>query len=334
MTEYGLNVYFDGDFDVHNDIWIWQFPENMKSYDCKGVIAFLDPAYTVSHATAMELMYSQTIDASYGTKEECLPVVPIYLDNLRITSEQEQINTGLGCREYPDGTINEFALKEKELFDSTFDELLDRDILGKSKHYYKKKYLNGRACNKIIIELLNQIGANKNVIGNITMESIALTIADACGEAVFSPEKKIKPITEEDSSEKADTENDNTKENDSTPKTTRRKSPLYSFTLYGKRYDGLKLKYYMLTVFKEVMAKHTDKLDLLLSSLSCLHEGDMIGNRDFSSIFRAGERVEIAGRTVSIGTSLGKGAVQGYIDKLIKLCGESQDILVVDEQTA
>ena len=50
VKEHGLNVYFDGDFSGHNPLWTDQFPENMESGNCRGVVAFIDDAYTKSYA--------------------------------------------------------------------------------------------------------------------------------------------------------------------------------------------------------------------------------------------------------------------------------------------
>lgn len=55
VKEHGLNVYFDGDFSGHNSLWTDQFPENMESGNCRGVVAFIDDAYTKSYVTLMEL---------------------------------------------------------------------------------------------------------------------------------------------------------------------------------------------------------------------------------------------------------------------------------------
>lgn len=55
VKEHGLNVYFDGDFSGHNPLWTEQFPENMEPGNCRGVVAFIDDAYTKSYATLMEL---------------------------------------------------------------------------------------------------------------------------------------------------------------------------------------------------------------------------------------------------------------------------------------
>ena len=45
VKEYGLNIYFDGDFKDNNPHWTTQFPDNMESDKCKGVLVFLDDKY-------------------------------------------------------------------------------------------------------------------------------------------------------------------------------------------------------------------------------------------------------------------------------------------------
>jgi hypothetical protein len=49
VKEHGLNVYFDGDFSGYNPLWKDHFPENMESGNCRGVVAFIDDAYTKSY---------------------------------------------------------------------------------------------------------------------------------------------------------------------------------------------------------------------------------------------------------------------------------------------
>lgn len=67
VKEHGLNVYFDGDFSGHNPLWTEQFPENMESGNCRGVVAFIDNAYTKSYATLMEL-FDKAVEAKIPDK--------------------------------------------------------------------------------------------------------------------------------------------------------------------------------------------------------------------------------------------------------------------------
>ena len=62
------------------------------------------------------------------------------------------------------------------------------------------------------------------------------------------------------------------------------------------------------------------------SKRAILKEGDVLKNKEYSSVFRAGEVVKFNGKEVTIGTSLNKEAVFNYINKLIELCGEDKEI--------
>ncbi|WP_160637905.1 hypothetical protein, partial [Pseudoflavonifractor sp. 60] len=104
----------------------------------------------------------------------------------------------------------------------------------------------------------------------------------------------------------------------------------YSFSLYGERYEGLILKNMMLTVFKTTLQRHPDQLDLLLDSLPCLREGMTISSNAQPTTFRAGENIEVAGRSISIGTSLNQAAVRQHMKKLMQLCNEPEGTLVID----
>lgn len=96
--------------------------------------------------------------------------------------------------------------------------------------------------------------------------------------------------------------------------------------LYGEKYENYKLKNVLITTFKEVINKNLDKLDILINQINCLQEGDVLKNKEYSSVFRAGEVVKFNGKEVTIGTSLNKEAVFNYINKLIELCGEDKEI--------
>lgn len=104
----------------------------------------------------------------------------------------------------------------------------------------------------------------------------------------------------------------------------------YCFTLRGERYLGLKLKDMMLTVFKTTLVRHPEELDLLLESLPCLGEGIKISSDAHPSTFRAGDTIEINGRSISIGTSLNQAQVLKYMKRLMQLCGEPGENLVID----
>lgn len=190
VRECGLNIYFDGSFDLHNASWIEQFPTNMESVLCKGVIAFIDSKYATSYATLLELMYSQTRKASQGGKKEndnLLPVVTVNLESLKkIPSEFYNKNTGLG-----DENENPIAKLEKEKFDKVFSELVRREILKNAVDWYdvtnSKESLTMKKCEEITKEVIAHLGVNENPYKKgSNLDDIVSSIKDACGDEVFS----------------------------------------------------------------------------------------------------------------------------------------------------
>ena len=190
VKEYGLNVYFDGSFDLHNAAWFNQFPENMENYKCKGVIAFFNDKYATSYATLMELLYSQTRKEALGKYDEMgLPIVPIVLDRLTdIKGERGQKNTGLGVRTYEDGTANVNADNEMRLFSKVFNQLVERKILYNTKDIWEPgEKLKAEVCSRIVKEIKAYKKINDNVyIQGMQLDDIVRTIKDAFGEEVFS----------------------------------------------------------------------------------------------------------------------------------------------------
>lgn len=193
VKEYGLNVYFDGDFDGHNPLWTKQFPANMASPLCKGVVAFLDKKYATSYATLLELMYSQAgcQDENYDFVSK--KVVPIYLEVLE--QKPDMTDTGLGRTVLADNTTNDHALDEKEIFDRTFKTACSQfDIFKKAKIPYMNKdrlvdepLLPKQLCILMVRELISFIGANDNYYNGLDfLDGIASSIKDACGADVFS----------------------------------------------------------------------------------------------------------------------------------------------------
>lgn len=205
VHDYGLNVYFDGSFDAHHSLWIEQFPENMNSSRCKGVLAFIDNAYATSYATLLELMYSQMGCWDSNYKFISKPVVPVNLESLHeITSED---NTGLNQSSYPDGTINPHAEAEYALFKDTYRKENRDKVFGDIHSIIDKKIdleygrnvnLNKKLCSLMVQRLISYINANDNVYKQGgDLESLAKTIEDACGESVFSKKDAIAPAAPE-----------------------------------------------------------------------------------------------------------------------------------------
>ena len=200
VKEYGLNVYFDGSFDTHNSLWTKQFPKNMSSCYCKGVLAFFDDKYVTSYAALMELMYSQTENAGLANDDiEGLPIIPIDLDELtKITGESAERNTGLGVRNYKnaDGKLisNVNCENEKNLFSESFNELVDRGPLKDCKYTWNpnKKFLTVGQCSRIMKKLREYKEVSDNYYSpGMNLDGIVGSIKDACGEEVFS---KVPPL--------------------------------------------------------------------------------------------------------------------------------------------
>lgn len=202
IKDYGLNVYFDGSFDIHNSLWISQFPENMESPYCKAVLAFMDMKYAASYACLLELMYSQTLKASNGSRKKGkgLPVIPVNLNRFKdLSIEEGEKDTGLGVERFDDGEKNVNARTEKELFDETLDELLDRGVLKEARYIYKKGKLKKSTCNDIVIELVRYLKINENLYTKENLDgflkNIRMTIESEVGNEVFS-EPISEPLTE------------------------------------------------------------------------------------------------------------------------------------------
>lgn len=188
VKNFGLNVYFDGDFNGHNPHWTEQFPENMEADDCRGVIAFVDDAYTTSYATLMELLYSQAGCQQNTPPYDSIakPVVTINLGTLTVIYDKS--DTGLGTQSYEDGEANVHWKDEKDLFDELFRKAAKFEIINNTIKPYKKakEKLNKELCSAMFKEVLAYIGVNDNYIGaGVTLEDIVHTIESAFGEDVF-----------------------------------------------------------------------------------------------------------------------------------------------------
>ena len=200
VKDYGLNVYFDGSFATHNSLWVEQFPLNMNSRYCKGVIAFLDDRYATSYATLMELLYSQTLKAGRGGKLEekkrGLPVVPVNLDKLnQLPDDVAEEDTGLGKSFYPDKTKNANADVERKVFETAFNELKRRNVLGDTAYMYTPgDELLKDVCSSLLTAVLGYLKVNENwYTPGQSLDDIAASIEDACGKEVFSKEWRKRP---------------------------------------------------------------------------------------------------------------------------------------------
>ena len=190
VTEYGLNVYFDGDFNGHNKLWTDQFRENMEAENCLGVLAFVNDAYATSYATLMELLYSQVgcQDQNYNTVPK--PVVTINLSKLSQIKDTD--NTGLGV-----GNDNIHAEAEKRLFDELFQEAAERKILKKTvSPFNRTPLLHKKLCAAMTREVLAYIKANDNLYGSgSTIDDIVRTMKNEFGKEVFGNKSDITSVS-------------------------------------------------------------------------------------------------------------------------------------------
>ena len=317
----GLNVYFDGDFDKHNADWIEQFRSNMESPHCKAIITFIDTAYLTSYATLMEVVYSQTAALRSLKPKDQFPIYTVSINNgwAEVLAEEKNEDIGLN-KEYIEGNKNLTAEKENKQLNTdidALDELLRKEI---RKLYYEKAKLKKGNCYKIFEILLKGRREVKYKDENTLRDFYTMIFGDV--ESVFSKKidtKDIKTVKHEQEYIE--------KPVDSVLKSGKKKSyGTYDFMLYGEKYENYKLKNVLITTFKEVINKNLDKLDILINQINCLQEGDVLKNKEYSSVFRAGEVVKFNGKEVTIGTSLNKEAVFNYINKLIELCGEDKEI--------
>ena len=321
VYDYGLNVYFDGDFDKHNADWIEQFRSNMESPHCKAIITFIDTAYLTSYATLMEVVYSQTAALRSLKPKDQFPIYTVSINNgwAEVLAEEKNEDIGLN-KEYIEGNKNLTAEKENKQLNTdidALDELLRKEI---RKLYYEKAKLKKGNCYKIFEILLKGRREVKYKDENTLRDFYTMIFGDV--ESVFSKKidtKDIKTVKHEQEYIE--------KPVDSVLKSGKKKSyGTYDFMLYGEKYENYKLKNVLITTFKEVINKNLDKLDILINQINCLQEGDVLKNKEYSSVFRAGEVVKFNGKEVTIGPSLNKEAVFNYINKLIELCGEDKEI--------
>lgn len=170
VSRYGLNVYYDGDFDDHADNWINQFPANMESEYCKGVIAFVDNKYATSYATLIELMNSQKLRANIGSvnqgkKDHGLPVVQINLGKLNDSEIDVSSSTFLGEAYDDNGNANTNSRKELEYFNELIDLVTSGGILKENpifnQFYGKRLPLTRYNCYMIVSEILEKLELNE-----------------------------------------------------------------------------------------------------------------------------------------------------------------------------
>lgn len=113
-------------------------------------------------------------------------------------------------------------------------------------------------------------------------------------------------------------------------KTTKKVNGNYNFCLYGKKYEDKSLKELMVTVFTEVLGRHTDKIDAVIEAMpSYIGRGNKI-DKTLTISFRAGKVVSIDGNEISIATAINQQNVLNNIKKLMKITEEDRSVLVVE----
>ena len=195
VFDHGLNVYYDGSFDRHNDGWFKQMPKNMDAPACKGVLAFLSAEYTTSYATLMELLHSQkTVLGRKGY----LPIIPIYLEDKLYDLSNSIVadeDTGLGISRYADFTSNPNAKEELALFLKDYDDVAERFLeLRKMRPEVpvgpddSEPILRKGPCNILVSEMLRLQKHSNNVYSNSKAfyDDLVATIKYTCGPEVFS----------------------------------------------------------------------------------------------------------------------------------------------------
>ena len=195
VKEYGLNVYFDGDFNGHNPLWTEQFPKNMEADNCRGILAFVDDFYTTSYATLLELLYSQVGCQQSEPPYDTIPKPVITINLGKLTVIHDKSDTGLGAKAYEDGEANIHWKDEKELFEELFMSAKKSGIINNTvKPYQKSKILSRELCSAMFKEVLGYIRANDNFIdAGVTLEDIVNKIKNECGEDVFDRSDIVSP---------------------------------------------------------------------------------------------------------------------------------------------
>lgn len=340
VMDYGLNIYFDADFNRCNPLWIKQFPDNMDTENCKGIIAFVDDAYATSYATLMELMYSQV-----GC-EDRKQVVTVDLGEL--TNINDVGDTGLGVQVYEDGSVNTGANEEIKLFKYMIDRLKYKqddigEILIDPKLVYKYNNSNKlikALCSKMLIEVLKSTNTNRNYINKgIELDDIVSTIKNACGEEVFSSLDKNQ-IKKNDNEKNHDKEPVNTVCTDNTAKAiaggkdrtvTKATSNEFQYTLWNVPHSSKNLKNFMTDVFDLIAEKYPDKVPEIAAStdITSVARKDDKAKIEKYTYFRNSIDRSVKDIMYCVGASYGRKEGIKQLEKMLSLCGENKNELKI-----
>lgn len=342
VKEYGLNVYFDGDFKDNNPHWTTQFPDNMESDKCKGVLVFLDDKYATSYATLMELMHSQfgCQDAHYNFISK--PVVPINLKALSVIDDES--DTGLGKDVYSNGEKkikNIKAPDEQKLFDDDFFRACELNVIKKTrKPYQKNKELPKKLCAVVVQEILESIDYNDNFY-NGNLDGIVKSIKSVCGETVFHAKKgDDTPVynvviknDEEKNSLRVKEEWDFSKPVHKDIEICDKWEPImpdsiegYKYTIFGEYYEaGSREQGKLMFDAFESLIKRYPGCEEKLTQKTSVARAENVKNANTPeadpTYFRGCKEFEVNGHKYLVGTSYGFKAKIAEIKGMFKICG-------------
>jgi hypothetical protein len=348
VKDYGLNVYFDREFEDRNDNWVDQFTDNMNEPLCKGVVAFYSKKYTKSYATVMELMYSQTEEASctyrdYSDKNlNGLPVVFINWDDgsKNVKDYDGKNDTGLG-KAYGNGN----SAIEKKRFEEYFDKLVEKGILKKSIWNNKdnesipsnKPLLDVAHCKEIAnsIKQYKQVN-DKEYDGERTLKYIRNSIEDAFGPSVFSQVEEKKTVTGVDTNNTKTTiikEENNIAQSGvekiegmSTKSIeAQNNNQGYTYTIFGKEYSTTVQADLMYDAF-EALTNKNPEYARMSTAVKCVSKVEDVTDANTKnakpSYFRACKSFNINGEEYLVGTSYSIYSKLVEIRNMFKACNE------------
>lgn len=327
VKDYGLNVYFDGDFDDNSACWLQQFRINMIHPNCRGILVFLDTKYMTSYATVLELMYSQSGLCAKSWKR--LPMVCVKLGAMELSDQDSYAPTGLGISEN-----NPNAEAEKEEFETTLNVLCERKRVGvgipkKFKDHSQMWGCTKELCFEIAKEVLRIRGIQEKDPKYI--QSIVNTIIEECGTEVF--EGGMPKVSETPAPSPAPQQTPaavmQTPDNLAPAAPASYTPPVaegYTYTLFGQTYhagsrEQGKLMY---DTFAALVQRFPDRIPALTRRTSVARAEDVTNANTREAkppYFRICRSFPVNGQNYLVGISYGFEAKLAEIRGMLKLCG-------------
>lgn len=314
VKDYGLNIYFDGDFDSNSIGWLEQFRTNMRSDLCRGILVFRSARYMTSYATVLELMYSQS-----GLADSVQKKLPIICVDLESQNDGEKYNRE-SC-----GLLDSGTESEEEQFYDILLVLSGKNIKGvehstlvEYKEEKKEGTIQKGLCYRIAEELLENTHHKKWT----EIDIIRDTIAKACGQDVF--DKKIMPEVPGLVPETAIYT-----PNNQAPASQVYTPPVaegYTYTLFGQTYhagsrEQGKLMY---DTFAALVQRFPDRIPALTRRTSVARAEDVTNANTREAkppYFRICRSFPVNGQNYLVGISYGFEAKLAEIRGMLKLCG-------------